>query len=498
MKGYFFLQDISGSVRKLDDRGGNDPFVQGDWFQLATSGTFYSPVYGKVTITPQDLATMLKNFKTITPLAPTQLPIDYDHLSDEPQLPGQARAAGWVEDLQLRDGGKELWCLPKWTRSAAKMIADGEYRFVSPYFLTDYKDKRTGKNVGPTLKAVAITNRPFLEGMEEIPAPAIAASDASIKQFGKMKRVAVPLRRAAHAIKSAQRSSISMADDKPGGEAKKPSAALKCPQCGAGVSNDGSHMKPPVTLDDEGAGDGDVDMDEGGKADDREGDPDYESKDVAKDKVGDDPMDPQLSDGADADDPLDTDVQDHGEEVGEEMKDKTKMSEKSDKTKMSPRERRMAEEINQLKTKSAETERALRDLQRGDRRRMSEEMIEKGLRSGQLTKKMVGTAEKPGWAMTESFNHPKRFRDWLRTAPRVVEFGERGTASETAADSAATTATKIEQLAGIAMSENKSLRYGDAVKKVLSENKPLADAYDREMIGERQPSSTRSAGIRRL
>jgi hypothetical protein len=153
------------------------PFVAGDWFQLAKVGTFFSPIYGKITIAPQDLATMFTNFKTKTPLAPTQLPIDYDHLSDEPQKPEDGKAAGWVQDLQIRDGGQTLWCSPLWTRRAAEMIANGEYRFVSPFFLTDYLDKASGKKIGPTLKAVAITNRPFLEGMQPIPAPAIAASE---------------------------------------------------------------------------------------------------------------------------------------------------------------------------------------------------------------------------------------------------------------------------------------------------------------------------------
>lgn len=173
--------DLLGTVR-MADAPGADPFVPGDWFQLAKVGTFHSPVYGKINISPDDLATMFRNFKTKTPLPPTQLPIDYDHLSDEPKQPEDGKAAGWVQDLQPRDGGNTLWCKPKWTRRAAELIANGEYRFVSPYFLVDYLDKASGKRIGPTLKAVAITNRPFLEGMEPIPAPAIAASDTAVRQ----------------------------------------------------------------------------------------------------------------------------------------------------------------------------------------------------------------------------------------------------------------------------------------------------------------------------
>jgi len=169
----------------------NDPFVPGDWFQLAKTGTFHSPVYGEISISPDDLVTMYRNFKTKTPLAPTQLPIDYDHLSDEPQKPEDGKAAGWVQDLQLRNQGNTLWCLPKWTRRAATMIFNGEYRFVSPYFLVDYLDKVSGQKIGPTLKAVAVTNRPFLEGMQPIPAPSIAASEPRPAGWGS-PRLFVP------------------------------------------------------------------------------------------------------------------------------------------------------------------------------------------------------------------------------------------------------------------------------------------------------------------
>ena len=87
-QGFFFLSDLSGSVR-FDDKATTpaSPFVQGDWFQVAKTGRFFSPVYGQVDISPDMLATMYRNFKTKTPRPPTQLPIDYDHLSDDPKQP---------------------------------------------------------------------------------------------------------------------------------------------------------------------------------------------------------------------------------------------------------------------------------------------------------------------------------------------------------------------------------------------------------------------------
>ncbi|MEX2272570.1 MAG: phage protease [Vicinamibacterales bacterium] len=134
------------------------------WIQLAKTGSFVSTRYGTFSITRDDLSTMLHNYSNITPAAPTELPIDYDHLSMDPKKPGDGIAAGWMKKLELREHGDELWCEVEWTPDAAKQIEHGEYRFVSPSFVKNHKHK-DGTQIGTTLLAAAITNHPFLEGM---------------------------------------------------------------------------------------------------------------------------------------------------------------------------------------------------------------------------------------------------------------------------------------------------------------------------------------------
>src|SRR5688572_22318575 len=75
------------------------------WIQLAKTGKFVSNRYGKFEITPTDLAQMLHNFQHVTPKAPTELPVDYDHLSMEVKKPGDGVAAGWFKALELRNEG---------------------------------------------------------------------------------------------------------------------------------------------------------------------------------------------------------------------------------------------------------------------------------------------------------------------------------------------------------------------------------------------------------
>jgi hypothetical protein len=69
--------------------------------------------------------------------------------------------------MELRNGDAELWAEVEFTPPAAEAIRKKEYRFVSPSFVKDYVWKN-GKNIGTTLIAAAITNHPFLEGMEAI------------------------------------------------------------------------------------------------------------------------------------------------------------------------------------------------------------------------------------------------------------------------------------------------------------------------------------------
>lgn len=139
------------------------------WIQLARTGSFVSNRYGKFSITKDDLKQMLHNFVHITPKAPTELPVDVDHLSMDPKRPGDGIAAGWMKKLELRDNDQTLWAEVEWTPQGAQWVRDGAYRFVSPSFVKDhtYKD---GKKIGTTLLAAAITNHPFLEEMEPVSA----------------------------------------------------------------------------------------------------------------------------------------------------------------------------------------------------------------------------------------------------------------------------------------------------------------------------------------
>jgi len=133
--------------------------------QVFRTGTFRHPLYGKFTITNDTLRTMVANFKENRPKAPTEMVVDYEHMSAVGP-PTVSPAAGWVKKLEARDG--ELLATVEWTDKAAGLIRAKEYRFISPEWNMNYKDKESGKDIGPCLLSMALTNRPFIEGMQPV------------------------------------------------------------------------------------------------------------------------------------------------------------------------------------------------------------------------------------------------------------------------------------------------------------------------------------------
>lgn len=89
----------------------------------------------------------------------TATSIDYEHQTLNTVSNGQpVPAAGWFERLEWVEGDGLYAIDVSWTPAAAKMIADDEYRYISPVFSYDQK---TGEIT--SLFNIALTNSPGLE-----------------------------------------------------------------------------------------------------------------------------------------------------------------------------------------------------------------------------------------------------------------------------------------------------------------------------------------------
>jgi len=154
------LRYVSMIADMPQDVGGKKTTVT----QVFRTGTFRHPLYGKFTITDNDLKTMEENFKANRPKPPTEMVVDYEHMSAVGVQ--EAPAAGWVKAVTHKAG--ELLATIEWNDKAAGQITAKEYRFVSPEWTMNYRDKESGKDIGPCLLSVALTNRPFFEGMRPV------------------------------------------------------------------------------------------------------------------------------------------------------------------------------------------------------------------------------------------------------------------------------------------------------------------------------------------
>ena len=108
------------------------------------------------------------------------LPIDWEHATQHRATKGEsAPAAGWIKQLELRDGA--LWGFVDWTPRGSEQVISREYRFLSPVFDFDPDTTRIAR-----LVSAGLTNKPnFLltalnqETMENTPvklSPALLAA----------------------------------------------------------------------------------------------------------------------------------------------------------------------------------------------------------------------------------------------------------------------------------------------------------------------------------
>jgi hypothetical protein len=175
---------------------------------LAITGKW---VRGRTTfaITREDLESIVRNFRQ---RQNGEINVDYDHASEMPEVAagGPVPSAGRIvrldppEESKNGSGKSEVgnraeepdfllpashsrlllygWYEP--TDRARELLANREYRFISPAIEWGSKNKRTGKSQGTALTSVALTNRPFLEEM-----PQIRLSDPGFELVGEPSRL---------------------------------------------------------------------------------------------------------------------------------------------------------------------------------------------------------------------------------------------------------------------------------------------------------------------
>lgn len=96
----------------------------------------------------------------------TAINCDYEHQTFRKGQSGAVPSSGRIIKLERR--GDELWALAELTPRAVQLVRDGEYRSCSPVIEFESKDRRSGKDIGPEMLSLALTNDPFQDGLQPI------------------------------------------------------------------------------------------------------------------------------------------------------------------------------------------------------------------------------------------------------------------------------------------------------------------------------------------
>lgn len=147
--------------------GGNESKTQ-----IFKMGTFDHPWYGIMEFTDEVFDTFIKNFNDN--VRGIEIQANYGHASYD-------EAAGWIKSIE-KDGEK-LYANIEWTEEAAAKIRAKKWKYISPEFDLAYKDNETGTLYGATIIGVALTNIPFLKGMDAVSSQLNELDDEQVTRF---------------------------------------------------------------------------------------------------------------------------------------------------------------------------------------------------------------------------------------------------------------------------------------------------------------------------
>jgi hypothetical protein len=169
------------------------------WVQAAVEGTWKGhPAHPIIKFTEATFDQVIANFRKnpsfqLGASGTGSQPVircDYEHASEvgNPTLgdiPSKGvPAPGWLLDLEKRRGpnGKvQLWALTDMGEQLWGQVERGEYRWTSVSIDPNGKDRASGSPIGAVMTSLAMTNNPFILGMEPM-----STSQAKTASSGKI------------------------------------------------------------------------------------------------------------------------------------------------------------------------------------------------------------------------------------------------------------------------------------------------------------------------
>lgn len=175
---WFRTQPVELAPERTDEQPNDEP----RWVQAAISGKFRGHVSGEFEFDRETFEQLIKNFRSHPSYKAKDgvgsegvIPFDFHHANEAEAArvaKDGAPAQGWVLDLEVRDGAKgpELWALAKWLEPARTYIREGRYKWLSVAVWPNARDAKSGAEIGWYMSSIALTNDPFIQGMQPITA----------------------------------------------------------------------------------------------------------------------------------------------------------------------------------------------------------------------------------------------------------------------------------------------------------------------------------------
>ncbi len=195
------------ALRPITNRSSDGRFTlpADGWWHLVPVGEFPHRESGFMQVLDREaLAEMVNRFR------PGVL-VDFDHFSYDTNR--SSEAAGWIDQVELRDDG--IWAKARWSDLGQAALLNGRYRFVSPVWMPSELERLDGNRVRPRrLDSAGLTNQPNLRGMAPMTNRQAASDEptgpANPKQSEakSMKSVATRLGLQADASEEAVRSAV--------------------------------------------------------------------------------------------------------------------------------------------------------------------------------------------------------------------------------------------------------------------------------------------------
>lgn len=128
-----------------------------NWVQIMKIGKWSHPKHGDIEITPKNLSRFKENFDR--KVRGVDIAMDIAHEPDKGSV-------AWFKELKVE--ADKLMAKVDWTDEGAQLIKSGKYRYFSPEFMFSWTDEESGQQYQDVLFGGALTNRPFLKGMEPV------------------------------------------------------------------------------------------------------------------------------------------------------------------------------------------------------------------------------------------------------------------------------------------------------------------------------------------